>query len=298
MVIPISAHIINAFVHQGKGGNPAAVIEHNGLLTQAHMQAIALYLGLSETAFVCDIKAKQYRVKFFTPTQEVDFCGHATLAVGHYLVSSGRVSSGNYTQLTKAGNFAVSIVKNAEVMMKQRSAKFAQTYTADTIATLFENTGEGSFVTSGVIQVVDTGLPDLLVPIKSGMLSHLKANEVAMAVFCDTHSLASIHVFELNTHDSPYYANTRNFSPHWGIPEECATGSASGALIAYLNRYEQLLAHQHVVFLQGLEMGRPSLIKAHLSKTNDSLCPVIGGTAQHITTTLLNVEQQSAKVVE
>ncbi|WP_421021536.1 PhzF family phenazine biosynthesis isomerase, partial [Klebsiella pneumoniae] len=69
---------LNAFVAQGQGGNPAGVVRHVDMLDDAQMQAIATDFGYPETAFIGHSEQANIKLRFFTPTNEVAFCGHAT----------------------------------------------------------------------------------------------------------------------------------------------------------------------------------------------------------------------------
>ena len=71
---------VDAFTTELFKGNPAAVIVLDEWLEDGLMQNIALENNLSETAFVKVIDSDNYAIRWFTPTKEVDFCGHATLA--------------------------------------------------------------------------------------------------------------------------------------------------------------------------------------------------------------------------
>jgi PhzF family phenazine biosynthesis protein len=79
---------IDAFTNQPFGGNPAAVC----LLSKPHsntwMQQVAQEMNLSETAFLLP-QTEGYQLRWFTPTTEIDLCGHATLASAHALWSEG-----------------------------------------------------------------------------------------------------------------------------------------------------------------------------------------------------------------
>ncbi len=84
---------VDAFTNQPFTGNPAAVCVTPEPLNEGLMQAIALEMNLSETAFLTPVE-KGYSLRWFTPTVEVDFCGHATLASAHVLWSEGHVPMG------------------------------------------------------------------------------------------------------------------------------------------------------------------------------------------------------------
>ena len=85
---------VDAFVAEAPlTGNPAAVMPLERWLDDALMQAIAAENNLSETAFTVpsDGDEADYELRWFTPTVEVELCGHATLAAGHVLLGDGRV---------------------------------------------------------------------------------------------------------------------------------------------------------------------------------------------------------------
>jgi len=84
---------VDAFATRPLTGNPAAVMPLERWLDDAQMQAIAAENNLSETAFTVpsDNGDADYELRWFTPTVEVDLCGHATIASGHVLLKDGRV---------------------------------------------------------------------------------------------------------------------------------------------------------------------------------------------------------------
>ncbi|TXB62709.1 PhzF family phenazine biosynthesis protein [Phaeodactylibacter luteus] len=83
MKLPI--YQIDAFTSKRFSGNPAAVCPLEAWLPDAVMQAIAAENNLSETAFYVQQGPQEYQLRWFTPTVEVDLCGHATLAAAHCL---------------------------------------------------------------------------------------------------------------------------------------------------------------------------------------------------------------------
>lgn len=88
MKIPIFQ--VDAFTNKPFHGNPAAVCFLNTAQPNAWMQSVAQEMNLSETAFLLP-ETEGYRLRWFTPTVEVDLCGHATLASAHVLWESGLV---------------------------------------------------------------------------------------------------------------------------------------------------------------------------------------------------------------
>jgi PhzF family phenazine biosynthesis protein len=78
---------VDAFADTPFTGNPAAVMPLEAWLDDATLQAIAAENNLSETAFTIPAEGDaEYELRWFTPTNEVLMCGHATLATGHVLI--------------------------------------------------------------------------------------------------------------------------------------------------------------------------------------------------------------------
>src|SRR2546422_3912824 len=111
---------INAFTRNPFLGNPAAVVTKADGLTEKQMQLIAREMNLSETAFVLrpTRTGADLRLRWFTPTVEVSFCGHATVASFHALVEEGRFGTGRPGQYsfqleTRSGILPVSVQKRS-----------------------------------------------------------------------------------------------------------------------------------------------------------------------------------------
>ncbi len=94
---------IDAFAEKPFSGNPAAVVFIDDGVEDAWRQAVAAEFNLSETAFV-EPRGEAFGLRWFTPSVEVDLCGHATLAAAHALWESGRVAAGRDIRFeTKSG---------------------------------------------------------------------------------------------------------------------------------------------------------------------------------------------------
>ncbi len=91
MILPFFQ--VDAFAPEPLTGNPAAVMPLEEWLADEQLQAIAAENNLSETAFTVPLDGADadYHLRWFTPTVEVDMCGHATLAAGHVLLTGERI---------------------------------------------------------------------------------------------------------------------------------------------------------------------------------------------------------------
>lgn len=98
--------VVDAFADKLFTGNPAAVVFLDEPRDDAWKQSVAAEFNLSETAFV-EPAENGFKLRWFTPTVEVDLCGHATLASAHALWESGRLAAGTAARFeTKSGTLS------------------------------------------------------------------------------------------------------------------------------------------------------------------------------------------------
>lgn len=277
----MQVYTLNAFGKIPQGGNPAGVVLGADNLSDLEMQQIATDFGLSETAFVFKSDRANFRVRFFTPVQEVDLCGHATIATFYLMHDLNIIKEGSYTQETNAGILHVEVGKHS-VTMEQPSPTFYETIEKETIAKSL-NISLEDIVGNLPIQVVSTGLKDIIIPVKSlSTLKNIEPDFSEIAAISEKYDTVGYHIFTLET-ESGNFAHCRNLAPRYGINEEAATGSASGALTCYLNSYGIINLPSKIILEQGYTMGRPSEIIVELSlKPNGSLRVMVGGRANSI----------------
>jgi PhzF family phenazine biosynthesis protein len=109
-----SIWIIDAFTSVPFKGNPAAVCLLDNFPNDATMQQIAMEMNLSETAFLVNTAPLQYDLRWFTPTVEVNLCGHATLAATHMLKETGQLQAGDrVTYNTQSGELKARVKETA-----------------------------------------------------------------------------------------------------------------------------------------------------------------------------------------
>ena len=282
----IEVILINAFTLNGKGGNKAGVVLNADKLSKAQKLKIAQTVAYSETAFVSKDDKADYHVSFFTSTGEVDFCGHATLAVFWALYDMGTLSSGTYVQNTKAGMLSVSIKSDGKVIMDQALPKKFDSFTYEDISSLLGIENKVLKSTNLPIEIISTGLKDVIIPVPQGYLDLIVPKYEEIAAFCKKHSVVGFHIFELCSKESKYTASCRNFAPLFGIKEEAATGSSSGALASYL--WQHLDLGDDYIFEQGRAMNCSSLITASIRSKNSTIINVkVGGYASKIATRVI-----------
>ncbi len=275
----MKAYILNAFAINTKGGNGAGVVLEADNLSHDEMLSIANSIGLSETAFVSKSEKADFKVRFFTPTSEVDLCGHATVATFHILHKEGLLC-GNYTQETKAGVLNIKVDKKGEVFMEQTLPKHYDVKDKQAILTSLNLCEEDLLPLP--IEVVSTGVRDIIIPVKDiNILKNIKPDFNKISQVSEVNNVLGYHVFTLDTNNA--IASTRNFAPFCGIDEECATGTSNGALACYLYKHHMLENYENLVFEQGYFMSQPSEIKVTLEVLNNKITKVlVGGNSSNI----------------
>ncbi len=271
-------YCINAFTHNSLGGNPAGVVLNADALSASQMQAIADKVGFSETAFVSAGTECDFTVRFFTPKEEVDFCGHATLATFSLLFKQNIITTKRYSQQTKAGNLNVSVMSDGCVTMQQALPEYLGLIDSAEMAILLGIEPELFKQTNLPCEIISTGLPDVIVPIPFGYLDQIKPDDAAISVFSEKYNIVGLHLFELPINKTNISASCRNFAPLLGIHEESATGSASGALACYLTKHNVIASHANkqlnkfeFEFEQGRIMHSPSRLAAKATKIEDKI---------------------------
>ena len=251
--------IVDAFTREAFGGNPAGVV----LLDQDFpderlMTQVAAELRYSETAFVQHNGPKEYTVRYFTPTGEVDLCGHATISTFGVLREQGLIADGDVClNHTLAGDLEVAI--GEQVMMQMATPTVVDRQVdADRLHRIMDPTAAIHWPDSP-IEIVSTGLPDIIMPMASVEdLNGMRPDMEALSAISQELNVVGAHAFALT--DDGYTAHVRNFGPLYGIPEESATGTANAALTHYLHRRGLIAAGDRCRFMQGEAMGRPSVI--------------------------------------
>lgn len=261
----LKVYTVNSFAKTLEGGNPAGVVIEADSLSDESMKKIAGAIGFSETAFVMKSESAHFKVRFFTPEEEVELCGHATIATFYVLLRKGLINPGVFLQETKAGILSVEVRGDSTIMMEQNTPSFYEIINKKEIADSL-NITENEMIDVLPVQIVSTGLRDILIPVKNiDILNSVKPNFEEVSRISSKYNTIGYHVF---TFESLFGSNAycRNFAPLYGIYEESATGTSNGALACYLYKYgntKKRCDHQFVME-QGYSMRNPSEIIVEL----------------------------------
>ena len=264
--------IVDAFTDRPFGGNPAGVVllEGDTFPSEEMMRRIAAELRYSETAFIRRHSAQEFTIRYFTPKAEVELCGHATIA-SFYLLHRQGLAAERCRCHTLAGD--LDIEASERVMMQMAAPRILATL-ADS-RSVYEALGVPGYRPALPVQVVSTGLPDLMIPLPDvDTLQTLQPDMAAIEAITRQLEVVSFHPFAFG--GDGYTAHVRDFAPLYGIPEESATGTANAALTYYLQQCGCIDAVAECAFIQGEAMGRPSVIATRIRPDGRIF---VGGTA-------------------
>lgn len=233
---PVKYFVVDAFTESPFKGNPAAVCLLEEEREDTWMQGVATEFNLSETCYLTKItepETERFHLRWFTPTTEVELCGHATLASAHVLFSSGLVKSNIIEFVTLSGVLTAKKVPWInEAGASEDSIELD--FPADTVTEL--NSADISQISAALngAPIIDikrtTDVDDVLVELASGKaVVELQPDIDAMAKCPGRGILVSGTAPPESGFD--YYC--RFFFPKTGINEDPMTGSAQCGLAPY-----------------------------------------------------------------
>lgn len=289
----------DVFTETRFGGNPLAVLpDATGLSTQ-QMQQIATEFGYSESTFVLPGRnGFTNNVRIFTPTHEIPFAGHPNIGTAFTLASIGALGdiddSTNIIFEELAGAVPITIQKTDSGFWCELKAPEPLSILPPVSLALLASAislSEQDIVTSTHLpQVASVGLPFIMVELKDrAALENTRPYMPAIDEIEATGIRPDVLVYIRS--DDEFDIRSRVFAPKDNVPEDPATGSANCALVAMLSLY-QSPADETTQWrvAQGVEMGRPSLLEARVTKQAGAITGVwIGGACQMVTEGFINV---------
>jgi len=299
-------HRVDVFTDRVFGGNPLAVFTNGRGLSAETMQAVAKEFNLSETTFVLppDEARHDYRVRIFTPANELPMAGHPTVGTSfvlarEHMIEQARDGAVNITLEEGVGPVPVRVEFKAGEPIYAEMTQPLPTFgpRLDDLATVAEmlSLNVEDIDERLPIEVVSCGVPFLYVPLKNldaarRARPRADAMERALAGVVPPEVL----LFTREVEHEGSTVHSRMFAPVMGITEDPATGAASGPLGSYLVRYGLVKTTNgaaDIVSEQGLEMGRPSFVKIRIETEGEEIKTVrVGGQTVYVGEGFIEVE--------
>ena len=276
LIMELNFLLIDVFTDRPFGGSRLYLFPEGSGVPPKMMQNLAMELGAGETAFILpssDDDSGRSCLRVFTPAAEIPFGGHSVLGATFALDHLGRRSVGEhpdpFTWELEAGQYeVVTSQENGNLIysLKQDPPVFmGQYFHRGKVARTLGLPEDDIAITGLPCEVISTGLPIHIVPLASLeamgriILRHRDADAIARDL-----GFGDLFVFTCETVADFASVHCRMFAPHFGIPEDAASGAATGALVAYLvkHRLVKYSSRVRIICEQGLEMGRPSRLIA------------------------------------
>ena len=255
-----------AFTRDGEGGNPAGVVLDASGLDAPQMLAIAAEMGYSESAFLTPRadEPNVYDVRYFSPLDEVPFCGHATIAaalalaerspadelifhtpVGFVSITTRATRSGLVAELTSVAPRVA--IPDPDLVT---AALDALHWSADDLDPAYP------------VRLANAGAQHLILVTRTRKrLAELDYDFDALAAIMEEHGLITL---QLIWPESKKRYHSRNPFPPGGVVEDPATGASAAAFGGYLRELGKIGQTAKFTIIQGVDMGRPSEITVNV----------------------------------
>jgi len=261
--------LIKSFTTDPSRGSATGVVIDADDLTDQQMQQIAVELGFPESAFVQTSHVATYRTRFFSPKQEVDICGYATLATFHALLEKGILiqnekGSLSVTQEARAGILPIAGHQDGTIVMTQKEPEFWEEEKDRVLIASLLGLEVDDLGTSP-IQTVSTGTPKLIVPVNSlEILRKITPNLDGIIAYSKRTGNRGFYPYtpEVIEEGSDFHA--RHFNPIFDLNEDPITGIAAGALGAYVQHHD-LSTKTCFIVEQGYVLGRSGKVIVDVS---------------------------------
>ena len=266
-------------------GNPLAVITDGDGLSSDAMLAVAREMNLSETVFVQKPTEDQAlaRLRIFTTREELKLAGHPVIGTWFLLAELGVVPAQeggvHVLQQTGAGVLPVEIRfkdgRPQRVTMTQKDAAFRPAKLNKKALASALGLSPKDFDPQLEPEYVSTGIFNLMIPLRNrAALGRIVMNMVELRKLLGKNGTMA-YCFTGSDNGKAF---SRGMLP-WELYEDAATGSAAGALGAYLVKHGRLSPAHTLNILQGEEMGRPSQIEVEVTQSGKKLVPRVSGAA-------------------
>jgi PhzF family phenazine biosynthesis protein len=265
--------LVDAFAEAPGAGNRIALVLDARGMDEAQMRQVTLKLDQPQVAFLTGWEGLSFKVRYYTPSGEVEFAGHAAVALALTLVREGRLPEGSKKLYLRAASetLPVEIVyengEAAKAVVRGPAPRFRDPPLWRRVQEFTEALGANErYLHRGLpYGVAFTGLWSLFLPfVAPGLLDDLEPDMERLSELCAALEIATVHTYAPLGPRS-FYA--RDFAPLLGIPEDPVTGSANAALGALLARAGVVPRWEggvNLTILQGHRLGVPGQVEVRV----------------------------------
>jgi len=242
-------------------GNPVAVVLEADRLSTDRMQAIANWTNLSETTFVCTPSVPQadYRLRIFTPKNELQFAGHPTIGSAHAVLRNGLKPKTAGFLVQECGKGLVTLRVEGERLFLAVPTPVLRDVPAAQLSELAAALGvPPDSVRANA--VVDVGVAWITLQLADGdVVRQLRPDQARIRALTPPGAVG-VTVFGLAQAGTHPDIEVRSFAPAEGVPEDPVCGSGNGCVAALVRR-ERLIPRSRYVASQGRCVGRDGRVE-------------------------------------
>jgi PhzF family phenazine biosynthesis protein len=269
MMRPVRFKQVDVFTRRPFWGNPVAVVIDAEELEAEDMQRIAAWTNLSETTFVLPPSSDRadYRLRIFSPRQELPFAGHPTIGSAHAVIESGLAAPthGRLRQECLAGILALTVEETDSGRVIMVEAPPARLRDVDAAAATRLSQALGATVAGGTPARIDVGVVWIVADVgDASTLARLKPNQQALAELSAEMAASGVTVFGAsNEQIAPLHV--RSFAPLQGIAEDPVCGSGNASVAAYLVHHGLVETYGcDYTARQGMQVGRDGRVRVRI----------------------------------
>jgi len=311
---------VDVFTTVPFSGYPSAVITSAEGLTDREMQKIAEEISLTEVVYLTPAWGgkSQFRIRFFTQSEEINISGHSMIGACYALLEEGRLElKEGRTKIyfeTNDGDIPVDLYFRRErefddvskpdagvlekIMIKQKlkDHRLSKIDPAE-IAEILEIDKNQIIATGFPIEEINTGLHHVVVPVKDLEILHsIKPDLIKLSIMNKNNGIQITDLFSLDTADEST-AHTRHFGPAVGILEAAGSGMSAVGIGSYLTRHG-LTAGKTMVFRQGNDTKNLSKVYCYIDPSDkDHRSVYVGGLATTSIQRDIEIDEKSDRVI-
>jgi PhzF family phenazine biosynthesis protein len=246
---------VDVFTNKPFLGNPVAVVIGGEDLDTDEMQRIARWTNLSETTFLLKPKSASadYRLRIFTPRQELPFAGHPTIGSAHAAIESGFVGKKSKLKQECGAGILDLAVEQDRIFVRGPQPRIADVRRKLPFASKLLRIDVGPVWIVGEIADAEA-------------LAALQPDPEALTAFTLDHEATGVTVFAASG-DKESAIHVRSFAPAHGVPEDPVCGSGNLCVAAYLKQTNAVQRFgERYVARQGMQVGRDGRVLVRLDE--------------------------------